>query len=219
MSIRKCKASRLIRAGASVVLLIFILTALPIRGESGIYDAVVRLHVIAASDSESDQRMKLFVRDRILTECASELVRSEGNAIEASLALSKDLSSVRECAERAVSDYCAENSIEDVPPVSCEVGREYYPCKEYERLCFPEGEYYSLRVTIGDGEGQNWWCVLFPPLCFGAVSEKTESEPDEDDFISVGITSEQYKIISESDKPKYRLRFRILEIIEGWFAG
>jgi len=217
MGIRNFKAGRITRAAASALLLLFILTVLPIRGESGIYDAVVRLHVIASSNSESDQKMKLFVRDRILSECAGTLVCKENNAEEASLALSEDISFVQQSAERAVRDYCGENGIDEVPCVSCEMGREYYPCKSYESLCFPEGEYYSLRITIGEGKGENWWCVLFPPLCFGAVSERSEKEPSEEEFISVGITGEQYKIISESDSPKYRLRFRILEIIEEWF--
>ena len=217
MKVHHNTTERLLKAAACVFLLLFILSALPIRGEEGIYDAVIRLHVLANSNSDTDQEMKLYVRDRILSECASELVCEGNNAKEAVKSLSSDMSAVNECAKQAVYDYCFENSIENVPAVTCTVGREYYPYKEYESLCFPEGEYYSLKITIGEGKGENWWCVLFPPLCFGAVSKETEKAPDEDEFISVGITGEQYKIISESDEPKYRIRFRILEIVEGWF--
>ena len=208
------RTSRIVTASVSLILLIMIFTALPIRGESEIYESVIRLHVIANSDSDEDQSMKLFVRDRILSECASELVKEESSADLAVKSLSCDMSAFEECANTAISDYCRENGIADVPSAKCEIGREKYPYKEYERLCFPQGEYYSLRVTIGDGEGENWWCVLFPPLCVGAAQAPSD---EEDAFVSVGITTDQYKIISESEKPKYRLRFRILEIIEGWF--
>ena len=217
MSVRKTRYARVLRIGVSVLLLMLVFTALPIRGESGIYDSVIRLHVIADSNEESDQRMKLFVRDRILSECASVLISEEKSAESAVLSLSADLSMVKETAARALEDYCAENGVRDIPTVACELGRERYPYREYERLCFPKGEYYSLRVIIGEGKGENWWCVLFPPMCFGAAVEVNADESEEEEFISVGITSDQYKIISESDKPKYRLRFRILEIIESWF--
>jgi stage II sporulation protein R len=70
----------------------------------------------------------------------------------------------------------------------------------------------SLRVLIGDAEGQNWWCVLFPPLCLSAASEKAENE---DAFIAVGLNSEQYKIITETEDTKYYLRFKILEAFKG----
>ena len=208
---------RILRICASILTLVLLFLLLPIRGESGIYDAVIRFHVLANSNSDIDQQMKLYVRDRVLSECASELVSEEKNASEAVRTLSADMSVVEACAEKAVSDFCAEKSIDIVPAVTCTIGREHYPYKKYESLCFPEGEYYSLKITIGEGEGENWWCVLFPPLCFGAVSKEIEKEPSEEDFISVGITGEQYKIISESEKPKYRLRFRLLEVIESFF--
>ena len=100
--------------------------------------------------------------------------------------------------------------------VSIIIGEEYYPTKSYETCAFPEGEYVSLRVCIGDAEGQNWWCCLFPPLCLSAATEESDTS-NEDAFISVGLTGEQYKIITESDKPKYKIRFKILEAVQKWF--
>lgn len=212
------KIGRMISVIASVALLLFLLYAMPIRGEEGIYDAVIRLHVLADSDSDEDQQMKLYVRDRILTECASELLAESDNAEAAVRLLSEDMSGVEACAENAVADFCRDNGIENIPPVECRIGREHYTYREYESLCFPEGDYYSLRIIIGEGRGENWWCVLFPPLCLGAVSKPSEDNSEKEEFISVGITGEQYKIISEGDEPKYRIRFRILEIIESWLG-
>lgn len=201
----------------SIIILLLILTILPIRGESGIYESVIRLHVVANSNSDTDQSMKLYVRDRILAECAEELVSDSGNAKEAYKELSKagGLDKILSVAKEAVNEYCAENGL-DIPEVRIDLGREHYPQKSYEGLCFPSGEYYSLQIVIGSGSGQNWWCVLFPPLCFAAASESGGSA-DEDEFISVGLTPDQYNVISGEENPKYRIRFRILEWIEGLF--
>ena len=92
--------------------------------------------------------------------------------------------------------------------------KEKYPRKNYEALCFPAGTYTSLRVRIGDAEGKNWWCVLFPELCLGAATgpEKEKS------FIEAGFTPDQYKIVTEASEPVYEIRFKLLEIIEETFG-
>ena len=100
--------------------------------------------------------------------------------------------------------------------VAVELGEEYYPTKNYESCAFPEGEYASLRVLIGESAGQNWWCCLFPPLCLSSASAN-DKESNEEAFISVGLTSDQYKLVTESDTPKYKARFKILETISSWF--
>ena len=93
------------------------------------------------------------------------------------------------------------------------LGEEDYPERSYDSFCFPAGSYLSLRVCIGDAEGQNWWCCLFPPLCLGAST--VSEEEAEESFISVGFTPSQYKIITESEKPVYKVRFKILEWLRG----
>ena len=96
--------------------------------------------------------------------------------------------------------------------MTVELGQESYPTREYERLAFPAGEYLSLRVMIGEAEGQNWWCVLFPPLCL-----HTAVTPEEE-MISVGFTPDQIKVLTDSDTPKYRLRFKLLELLGSLFS-
>ena len=97
-------------------------------------------------------------------------------------------------------------------PVAVTLGEEEYPTRNYENFCFPAGPYLSLRICIGDAAGQNWWCCVFPPLCLGAAS-KTDAE---EDFVEVGLTPQQYKIITESERPVYRVRFKLLEVFQSW---
>lgn len=195
-----------------VILAISIVAGLlPVHGESEIYDTVVRLHVVANSDSEEDQALKLMVRDAIIevTAPAVEGCKSQSEAIAA-------IGAVMDEIERAARDVIAREGFDY--DVSVEIGEEYYPTKTYESCAFPEGKYVSLRVLIGDAVGQNWWCCLFPPLCLSAATPEDEGD-NEDAFISVGLTGEQYKVITENDNPKYRARFKILEVFSRWFGN
>ena len=185
---------------SALLWLIALLSILPIHSESLIYDEVLRLHVIANSDSDADQELKLLVRDAILEETQKIL---------------KNVKS-REEAEKIISEHSAllENiALETVRKnrfdysVALELGKEKYPTKNYESCAFPSGEYLSLRIKIGEASGENWWCVLFPPLCLSAATDK-------DAFTSVGITDSQYQIITETDNPKYKIRFKLLESFE-----
>ncbi len=186
----------------------FILSALPIHGEEKIYDSVVRFHVLANSDSEDDQALKLKVRDEVLllTAPALEGCTSREDAQEI---LSDLIPQIKETAAEVIKSEGYSY------PVDAVIDEEYYPTKEYESCSFPEGEYMSLRIIIGEGEGQNWWCCLFPPLC---LSSATRKEENEDAFISVGLTGEQYKVITETDTPKYKVRFKILEVFQRAFG-
>lgn len=181
----------------TLILLFGILTVLPIHGESEIYSDVLRLHVIASSDSEADQALKLLVRDAVLLE-AQTLLDGVYDRKKAENIISENLELFKATAEKAIR----ENGYNY--PVSVELGKEEYPTKSYESCCFPAGEYTSLRILIGEASGQNWWCVLFPPLCLSAAT-------DADAFASVGITDGQYQIITENENPKYKIRFKILE--------
>lgn len=186
---------------------LLILGALPTHGEAEIYDSVVRLHVLANSDSDEDQALKLRVRDSVL-ERASLLVDGCRDRDEAVEALNGSLEELRETALDTVRangyDY----------GVTVLLDYEDYPTRSYEAVCFPAGEYMSLRVCIGEAEGQNWWCVLFPNLCLGAADRKGS----EDAFIQAGLTPDQYKIVTEPEGTKYKLRFRLLELLEQAFG-
>lgn len=185
---------------AVFALCLIALNFLPVHGEEAVYDSVIRLHVIAASDSERDQALKLKVRDAVLSELAA---LSEGclSKEEAEKALSAQLERVRETALETLSAEGCDYR------VSVTLGKEKYPHKSYEGVCFPAGEYTSLRIVIGEGEGKNWWCVLFPQLCLAGAKNAEAA------FVEVGLTPEQYRVITETDEPKYKLRFKIIDII------
>ena len=195
-----------------IILALSILAGLlPVHGESEIYDTVVRLHVVANSDSEEDQALKLKVRDAIISVTGEAVkdCRSQSEAIAA-------IGAVMDEIEGAAREVIASEGFDY--DVAVEIGEEYYPTKTYESCAFPEGEYVSLRVLIGDAVGQNWWCCLFPPLCLSAATPD-DGKDNEEAFISVGLSSEQYKVITETDTPKYRARFKILEVFSRLFGN
>ena len=181
----------------TLALLIGLLAVLPVHSESNVYDSVLRLHVIANSDSDEDQALKLLVRDAVLHE-AESLLQNISDRKNAEIIISQNTEHLRLTAEKAVR----ENGFSY--PVSISLGKENYPTKIYESCAFPAGEYTSLQIFIGNASGQNWWCVLFPPLCLSAATDK-------DAFASVGITDGQYQIITDTKNPKYKIRFKILE--------
>lgn len=194
-----------------VVLVCFLaLTVMPIHGEEGIYENVIRLHVIANSDSEEDQTLKLAVRDAVLDLCAPHLsdCRSRDEAREVVEALTEEIQAT---AQKTLQALGCEDS------VTVLIGEETYPEKQYESLCFPSGTYLSLRVCIGEAAGQNWWCVLFPPICMSAATASKEEA--EDAFIAVGFTPEQYRIITDTDEVTYKIKFKFLEFFEEVFGG
>ena len=197
---------------AIIVLLICLmaLSFLPVHGERAVYDTVVRLHVLANSDTEEDQALKLKVRDGVL-EAAAPLVEGCTTQAEAVEALTAHLTEL----EAAATEVIAAEGYDY--PVTVLLGEEDYPTRTYESCAFPAGTYVSLRVCIGDAEGQNWWCCLYPPLCLSAATATSEKD-NEDAFIQVGLTKDQYGIITETGKTKYKVRFKILEVLEDWFG-
>ncbi len=188
----------------SICLIFLFIGILPVHGETEIYDNVLRLHVVANSDSQEDQKLKLDVRDKII-ELSNILCIDCKSINDAKEAISSKLDLFATIAQEVIRQKGYNYSVE------IRLSEENYPQKSYASLCFPSGKYLSLQVLIGKAEGQNWWCVLFPPLCLDAAAKQSENE---DAFISVGLTGEQYKIITESKQPTYEARFKFLEIIE-----
>lgn len=185
-------------------LCVTVCNVLPIHGEEKIYESVVRLHVLANSDSDEDQALKLKVRDAVLSYVSPRVIDSKSRE-EAIEILQGELTNIEAVSAKVVKEEGYDY------PVKVTLTVEEYPTRNYEAMSFPSGEYVSLRVMLGEAEGQNWWCVLFPPLCLSAASEKAENE---EAFIAVGLNSDQYKIITETEDATYYLRFKLLEAIE-----
>ncbi|MBR3894486.1 MAG: stage II sporulation protein R [Clostridia bacterium] len=197
---------RLLTATLALCAILLFIGLMPVRGEAEIYDTVVRLHVLANSDSEEDQARKLRVRDAVLEVTAPMLEGCKTQA-EARERLEANLTAIQTAAESVIT---AEGRTD---AISILLGEEEYPERDYDSFCFPAGTYLSLRVCIGEAEGQNWWCCLFPPLCLGTST--ASSSQAEEEFVAVGLTPSQYKIITESEKPVYKVRFKLLEIFQG----
>lgn len=187
-----------------ILLSLLVSSFLPIHGEEALYDAVIRFHVIANSDTDEDQALKLQVRDALLEKTSTAL---EGlSKEEAETYLEEHL-----CELETVAKEVIENAGYDYP-VSASLSVEEYPTKNYDSIAFPAGEYLSLQIKIGKSEGKNWWCCLFPPLCLG-ISKVAKTDA-EDAFLSVGLTPSQYKVLTESDTPTYKVRFKLLELFQ-----
>lgn len=159
---------------------------------------VLRMHVIANSDSETDQALKLKVRDAVLQE-GGALFDGTMTAADAESVLESDKARLCEVAQRVI----AENGFDY--GVTVEIGKDFFPTRTYDdTVTLPAGEYEAVRVIIGEGKGQNWWCVMFPPLCLPAA----EAEADIGD-----VLDEREQRVVESD-PRYEARFKIIEIFE-----
>ena len=204
-----CKRELLFLACCILILVVcFISMYLPTEADADIYEKVVRLHVIANSDTEQDQTLKLMLRDTIIDKYR-DILSSCKDKEEASKTLGLMIEDMREYSENYVREQGYDYNVEVY------FGQEHYERTEYENFIMPSGDYLSLRVVIGEGEGKNWWCILFPPLCTQAAMNNVYEDDYEGAFIEAGFTGEQYRIITESDNRRYRIKFRILEILFG----
>ena len=173
--------------------------ALALQTLDQLADKVVRLHVLANSDSEEDQALKLRVRDRVL-ERATELLEQSADRQEAEALLRGNLLELENLAAEEIAaagyDY----------PVTAELTDTTFPTREYDGFTLPAGEYLALRIVIGEGAGQNWWCVVFPPLCTTASADVPASA------LAAGLTQEDVNLITE--EPGYVLKFKTVELWE-----
>ena len=161
----------------------------------GIREEVLRLHVIANSDEDYDQELKLKVRDAVLM--SGEAVFSGSEDI---------ISAESEIADkREVILYSAVETVRNLGydyDVKIELARSYFPTRTYDNLTLPAGYYKAVRVIIGEGKGKNWWCIMFPPLCLPSATKK-------DEIISDFLTDEEMKLVTSD--PKYEVRFWLVE--------
>lgn len=158
---------------------------------------LVRLHVVANSDSEEDQALKLRVRDAVLKELAPKL---EGvtDAKTAREIIAGELDNIERTAENLILAEGGSFS------VSAELAVESFPTTEYETFALPAGRYTALRVRIGEGAGHNWWCVVFPGICGAAAQEDAASA-------AIGLEDDEISLVTR-DGTEYEVRFRLLEL-------
>ena len=166
---------------------------------------LIRLHVIANSDSEADQTLKLAVRDAVLAR-AETYLNTCTSVEEAEMLLRADLPQL----EREAAAVTAAAGYDYA--VQATLSWEDYPTREYDTFTLPTGRYLSLRLTLGAGEGHNWWCVVFPPLCMAATTEDFSGSA-----ASAGLTEEEVALVTQESEG-YVVRFKVIEWVENLLA-
>lgn len=172
-------------------------------------DKLIRFHVIANSDSDKDQKLKLKVRDEVISYLQPKLENS--NSIEESEKIIKNEYKTLENISKKVISKNGYNYI-------VKVGLEYsnFPAKQYSSVVLPAGKYKALRIIIGEGKGKNWWCVMFPPLCF--VDEQNNViDKETDEKLKKVLTKDEYELIVEKDKKNInnlQIKFKIVEVFQ-----
>jgi stage II sporulation protein R len=169
------------------------------RTQARLSSKLVRLHVIAASDEDGEQALKLRVRDSVLEYLTPLLqgANERGGAIEI---ISANLTGIENAAISASEGRA----------ISVTLGTEHYPTRDYASFSLPAGDYESLRITIGEGEGRNWWCVVFPQLCIVAATDLREAA-------AAVLDENEIALISEENEG-YIIKFRLIELWDRLFS-
>ncbi len=167
-------------------------------------DNVIRFHVLANSDSVEDQQLKIYVKDMILMKYKEELL--ENSSREDAIKFFKDntleiQSYAKDLVKAKGYDY----------NVKCELNFVDFPTKTYNDITLPNGQYLAFRVLIGDHAGKNFWCVLYPPLCYVDAVDKDNFDVAKEK-LSESLTEDEYVLISETEKPTVKVKFKILEM-------
>lgn len=174
--------------------------------EKGISSSLLRLHIVANSDSNDDQSVKLAVRDAITEQFGQKLLAA-GDIQKAKELTGQELASIKNTAEEILRengfDYGASASVQ----------RLHFPTRKYDNITLPSGEYDALRIVLGSGGGQNWWCVMYPPLCFSASSGGYADE-NAKNALKSSLTADEYSIVTESGQIPVKIKFKLLEIFD-----
>lgn len=175
---------------------------------SDISDSVFRLHVIANSDSKEDQELKYKVRDKVLE--YMNLISKNCTSKEDVINLAK---THQEEFKNIAQNVIKENGYNY--NVNIYIGKYDFPTKTYGDISFPAGNYDCLRIEIGESQGQNWWCVMFPPLCFVDVTSGIVPE-DSKSLMQNNLTDEEYSIISDNHSPDIQIKFGLIEMFNNF---
>lgn len=173
-----------------------LMSVIPTEADAAIYEDTVRLHILAKSDSAEDQALKIEIRDKLLLKYSEEL-KGTKSAEAARDALLGKLPEI----ERDVEEWVREGGFSY--GARAELSREWYETRCYANFTMPAGEYTSLKITLGEGDGQNWWCVMYPPMCLDCALGEKET-----------LSEEELSLISGSG---YNVKFKLLELSASLF--
>ena len=167
--------------------------------QQGISHKIIRFHVIANSDSDADQALKLKVKEAVVNYTA-ELLCNSKSISETEDLLSSHTNDIISIANNVIS----ENDYDY--PVTTEITDTYFPTKSYGSYTFPPGTYRAFQIKIGEAKGKNWWCVLYPPLCFIDISHGTVN-PESEELLKETLTTDEFQAVSDEYTVKYRFKY------------
>lgn len=174
---------------------------------------VLRLHIPANSDSERDQQIKLALRDALLEEYGIRLA-SSGSLSEAEENAAALLPEIEQFANAFLKERGADYT------ASAELTEMYFTTREYERVTLPAGNYRALRITLGSGEGHNWWCIMFPPLCIPCVSRPLTAEEESAETPDAQTEQCEESVLACFEKPKQiKVKFAVYEWIKSLMSN
>ena len=181
----------------SILLATLFLAIMPTEADAAIYEDTVRLHILAESDSTEHQHLKLIIRDKVIQKYG-HLINACENKDQAELTLAKSIQQIEADCAQWISEAGFDSE------VSVTLDEEWYNTREYANFTLPSGIYSSLKIEIGGGEGQNWWCVMYPPLCLDVALKETND----------AYTESEKGLISNSG---YKVKFKLLEVASAIF--
>lgn len=168
-------------------------------------DQIIRFHIKANSDKEEDQALKLKVRDKILKEMGTRFGESK-SLDETRAIVENNIDNIKSITEEVIAEE-GKNF-----PVDVSLGNKSFPTRKYGNITFPSGEYETLMVKIGEGKGKNWWCVMFPPLCFVDINHSDASNAEKE--LKKVLTEEEVNLLLSDKEPPIILKSKIAEMVE-----
>lgn len=168
-------------------------------------ESIIRFHIKANSDKEEDQALKLKIRDEILKKMGTEFENSK-SLEDTRIIVEDNLSKIKYIAEEIIKNEGKDYT------VNISLGNKNFPTRKYGNITFPSGEYETLMVTIGEGKGKNWWCVMFPPLCFVDINHSNTATIEKD--LKEVLTEEEINLLLSNKEPNIVLKSKVAEIVK-----
>ena len=199
------KYKRLVLALSLITFVYLVHPYMESKNTNSFKENIIRFHIKANSDREEDQVLKIKIRDKVLEEMGEKFKYSKSTE-ETRNIIEENLGEIKSIAENIIleegKDYTVDISL----------GNKDFPTRKYGNITFPAGEYESLIVSIGEGKGKNWWCVMFPPLCFVDINHSNTTTVEKD--LQEILTEEEIEILLSDKKPDIVLKSKIAEIVE-----
>jgi len=187
-----------------IICLIFSMNIYAKTITKSISEKVIRFHVLANSNSTEDQSLKLKVRDNVIS-YTKEILKDSSSIDESRQILTENIPIIKNI---AINTLALENNYDNVEVL---LTNSHFPDKSYGELTFPEGEYEALKIIIGEGKGNNWWCVMFPPLCFTDINSGA-IDTDSQKLLQENLSKSEMALLKEKTN-EVKIKFKISELI------